>query len=116
MQVSIIIVNYNTFELTCACIQSVLARTEKVSFEIILVDNASVERPAGDFLEKFPSIILVENKENLGFARGNNAGIARASGDMILLLNSDTELMNDAIAICWSFLQTQPSVGVVSAR
>ena len=99
MKVSIIIINYNTFQLTCNCIESVIQHTHKVDYEIILVDNASVECPPPLFKEKFPEIILIENKDNGGFAKGNNLGIEKATGDYILLLNSDTYLTEDSISI-----------------
>lgn len=116
MDVSIIIVNYNTFALTCACIQSVIDNTKGVRYEIILVDNRSIENDPDDFLKKFPGITLIKNKTNVGFAKGNNVGISSSSGKYILLLNSDTVLKNNAIQICQLFLERHPQVGVVSAR
>ena len=95
MTVSIIIINYNTFLVTCDCIASVLQYTKGVPYEIILVDNASPNDNPDDFLVKFPGINLIKSKENGGFAKGNNLGIAAASGDIILLLNSDTVLTED---------------------
>lgn len=97
MQVSIIIINYNTFRMTSDCIRSVIRETRGLSFEIILVDNASTETDPGKFLEEFPDIKLVRNPENTGFADGNNRGIAEAKGEWILLLNSDTILTEDSI-------------------
>ena len=96
--VSIVIINYNTFQLTCQCIQSVIDLTGQVTYEIILVDNASSECDASLFKEKFPSITLVKNPDNSGFAKGNNLGIQHALGDIILLLNSDTYLTEDAVS------------------
>src|SRR5437763_942905 len=89
---SIIIINYNTFELTCNCIESVIQYTTTIPYEIILVDNASTECDAELFKKRFPQIKLVKNPENNGFAKGNNLGIKHAEGDAILLLNSDTYL------------------------
>lgn len=116
--VSIIIVNFNTFELTCKCIQSIYDNVDDLQFEIILVDNASKEIDAKKFTEKFPSILLIENDENVGFAKGNNTGILYARGEYILLLNSDTELIpgNQCISICTEFLAKNVNAGVVSAR
>ena len=90
--VSVIIINYNTFQLTCDCISSVLKHTKMVSYEIVLVDNASTERNPALFLEKFPSIKLVKSEKNLGFAGGNNLGINIATGDYFFLINNDTEI------------------------
>jgi len=117
MDVSVIIVNYNTFELTCKCINSVYQFTKEVSFEIILIDNASAECNAGLFLEKFPGIVLIKNTENVGFAKGNNTGIKLATGNSILLLNSDTELIEDSISMCCKKLeQLQDKVGIITCK
>lgn len=115
-EVSIIIINYNTFELTCNCIQSIYDKTKGVSFEIILVDNASVECEPEMFLKKFPEIILVKSPENVGFAKGNNLGLKHANGAVILLLNSDTELQNDAISICFNKLEKEENIGAITTK
>ncbi len=114
--VSIIILNYNTFELTCQCINSVYYQTKGVKFEVVLVDNASTECNPDKFLEKFPQIKLVKNSENRGFSRGCNDGIIHAKGDFILLLNSDTVLLNDAVSIVYNFLNNNSSVGIATCR
>jgi GT2 family glycosyltransferase len=95
--VSIIIINYNTFALTCDCIKSIYKHTTAVDFEIILVDNASLETDPNQFKELFPEIILVISPVNAGFAGGNNLGLEIAKGEFILLLNSDTLLIEDSI-------------------
>lgn len=115
--VSVIIINYNTFQLTCDCIRTVQASTKEVAYEIVLVDNASTIDNPDDFLTQFPDIILVKNPVNGGFAQGNNLGIAHASGDIILLLNSDTILHDDCISKAAIFLQhASNDIGVVSAH
>lgn len=115
-KVSIIIINYNTFELTSKCIASLYAFTKQVNFEVILVDNASTEKDPKEFLVQFPEIQLVINKENVGFAKGNNIGIMHAKGEVILLLNSDTELINDCISIAYQDLQSHLKCGVVTGK
>jgi GT2 family glycosyltransferase len=114
--VSVIIINYNTFSLTSACIRSVYAHTKSVSFEVILVDNASVECDADDFLREFPQLKLIKSLNNAGFAAGNNLGIAAASGHYYLLLNSDTLLTEDSIGKAYHFLSERADVGVVGCR
>ena len=114
--VSVIIVNYNTFQLTSACLQSVYDYTKGVAFEVILVDNASSECDPADFLTSFPSIKLVSSKKNLGFAGGNNLGIKAATGTHYLLLNSDTLLTEDSIAKSYHFLVSKERAGVVGCR
>ncbi|MEI6947706.1 glycosyltransferase family 2 protein [Paraflavisolibacter sp. H34] len=116
MLVSIVIINYNTFALTCQCIQSVLDFTKGVPYEIILVDNASTECDPSLFKEKFPGIILVINPHNSGFAKGNNLGISFAKGDLVLLLNSDTYLTEDAISKSAQAWKDHPGTGVLGCK
>ena len=116
MLVSVIIVNYNTFQITCNCIESVLLHTKQVPCEIILVDNASPTDKPDDFLLKFPDITLIKSKENGGFAKGNNIGIAAARGDIILLLNSDTILTEDSISIAANTLVKSTDIGALGVR
>ncbi len=116
MLVSVIIVNYNTFHITCGCIESTIKHTQKIPYEIILVDNASPTDNPDDFLTRFPSITLIKSKENGGFAKGNNLGIAAAKGDIILLLNSDTILTEDSISIAAERLQQQEGVGALTVK
>lgn len=116
MDVSVVIINYNTFRLTSSCIRSVLQHTRGLDFEIILVDNASSECDPLLFLREFPDIILVRNTENTGFARGNNTGIEKAKGEIILLLNSDTELTENSVLTCYNELKAQEKTAVITCR
>jgi GT2 family glycosyltransferase len=81
-----------------------------------VVDNASTVHDAGELKEQFPSIHLIKSKVNVGFAGGNNLGIKEAKGRYILLLNSDTVLINDAIALTYTYMEENKNVGVVSAQ
>src|SRR5687768_9280559 len=90
MIVSVIIVNYNTFALTSGCIRSVLAYTRDVTYEIILVDNASTEKDASLFLVEFPHIKLIRSNKRGGFAYRHNIGIRQASEEYILLVTRHT--------------------------
>lgn len=116
MQLSIIIINYNTFQLTCNCLQSIQEKLHGLTYEIVLVDNASTECDPQLFLQKFPQIKLIASPVNTGFAGGNNLGIATAKGDYLLLLNSDTALLNNAPKICYDYMQQHPKVGVTTAQ
>jgi GT2 family glycosyltransferase len=116
MDLSIIIINYNTFRLTLNCIQSVYDKVSGLQYEIILVDNASSENDPDLFLEKFPEINLVKSSVNLGFAGGNNLGIKNSHGKYILLLNSDTELINNAPGICYDYMQQHTDVGLTTCQ
>jgi GT2 family glycosyltransferase len=113
---SVVIVNFNTFLLTCACIQSVLDQTKGLSYEIIVVDNNSSDVSPAAFSRQFPTIKVIPNHTNVGFAKANNIGIAHALGQYILLLNSDTVLTNDAITISRNFLEDHKHIGAVTAR
>ncbi len=116
MQVSIILINYNTYRLSKNAIQSIYDKTKKVDYEIILVDNASTECPPEHFQEEFPEIRLIKSPENLGFAKGNNLGIAKAKGKYILLLNSDAELKNNAIELAIERMEQNKTIGVLSSK
>lgn len=114
--VSIIIINYNTFQLTCNCIESVLLHTTGLSYEIILVDNASTESEADLFKQKFPSIHLIKSETNLGFAGGNNLGLQYATGEYILLLNSDTLLTENSILFIYEKAKAIPALGAATVK
>ena len=116
MQLSIIIINYNTFNLTCRCIASIHEKLMEVDYEIVLVDNASVECDPNLFEKRFPGIKLIISPTNTGFAGGNNLGIMQATGDYILLLNSDTELLNNAPKICMDHLLANNDTGIVTCQ
>lgn len=104
MDVSIIIVNYNTKELAKQCIESVCEKTQDVSFEIILVDNASTDG-SKEFFEKDNRIKYIYSKENLGFGRANNLGCNYSCGKYIFFLNSDTLLLNNAVGQFFDFYE-----------
>jgi Predicted glycosyltransferases len=114
--VSVIIINYNTFSLTCDCIRSVQASTQGVPYEIIVVDNASPKDDPDEFLKVFPNIKLIKSGVNGGFAAGNNLGIENAAGDMILLLNSDTFLHEDSISRAADYLAVKDNIGALSVH
>lgn len=116
MQLSIIIINYNTFQLTCNCIESIKDKLLGLTYEIVLVDNASAECDPDLFLQKFPDINLIASPVNTGFTGGNNLGIAKANGDYLLLLNSDTELINNAPKICYDYMQQHQETGMTTAQ
>lgn len=113
MDVSVIIVNYNTLELTKNTIESVFEKTEGLKYEIILVDNASVDGSVEFFENNYKNkIIFIKNNENLGFGRANNKGIELAKGKYIFLLNSDTVLINNAIKILFDYMESHVECGV----
>jgi N-acetylglucosaminyl-diphospho-decaprenol L-rhamnosyltransferase len=97
LDVSIIYVNWNSVDYMKESIESVYAYTKGISFEIIVVDNASPSGNVDLLKELFPEIILIKSSKNLGFAGANNLGFQGSSGEAILFLNPDTKLANSAI-------------------
>lgn len=97
MDLSIIIVSWNTKKLLKDCLESVYENTKKHSFEIFVVDNNSPDLSAEMVREEFPEVNLIANKENLGFAPANNQALKLAKGDNIMLLNPDTVVIDSAI-------------------
>ena len=113
MDVSVIIVNYNTLKLTENTINSVIEKTQGIKYEIILVDNASTDGSIEYFEEKCSDkIIFLKNKENLGFGRANNKGMEIAKGKYIFLLNSDTLLINNAVKILYEYMEKEIKTGI----
>lgn len=109
--VSIIIVNYNTLSLTRQCIDSVIEHTSGISYEIILVDNASTDGSREAFSAD-SRVKYIFNEGNIGFGRANNIGIGQASGRNVFLLNSDTVLVNNAVKVLSDYLDANPGTGV----
>jgi len=97
MDISVIIVNYNTCALTRKCVDSIFAYSHGVQYEVIVVDNDSRNDDSKLVLSKYPGIRYVQADANLGFGRANNLGYSFATGRYILFLNSDTYLLNDAL-------------------
>lgn len=105
MDVSIIIVNYNTLELTKNCIRSIKENTIDCTYEIILVDNASTDGSV-EYFSKKDYIRFFSQSENLGFGKANNIGIRAALGKYVFLLNSDAYLCNNAVRIFFSYMES----------
>ncbi|MBM3446080.1 MAG: glycosyltransferase family 2 protein [Bacteroidetes bacterium] len=114
--ISIIIINYNTFNITKQCIQSIIDNTRDVAYEIILVDNASTERNADVFKDIFPQIKLIKSPENTGFAKGNNLGIEQALGEIILLLNSDTYFNENVLSKALTKFNMLSNIGFLGVK
>ena len=99
MDVSVVIVNYNTKALLKQCLESIYVKTQNIDFEIIVIDNASTDDSIQMLKAEFPSVRLIENTENLGFGRASNLGAMSANGNYLIFLNSDTILLNNAFHI-----------------
>ena len=112
MDVSIIIVNYNTEILLKQCVNSIYQHAKDISYEIIVIDNASTDGSCEMLKDIFPNVVLIESKENLGFGKANNVGVKKALGNFLFLLNSDTVLIENSIKILKEFLENTAIVNV----
>jgi N-acetylglucosaminyl-diphospho-decaprenol L-rhamnosyltransferase len=115
-KVSVLIVSYNTRDMTVECIASVLAQPGGGLCEIIVVDNNSTDGSADAIAIRFPDVRLVRSTENLGFARANNVAAQYASCDLILLLNPDTVVLDDAISKLADFAAANQSARIWGGR
>lgn len=117
LDISIIIVNYNTKHLLLRCIESIYKYSKGFSFEIIVVDNASKDGSKPAVISRFPKVIWIGLDENLGFGRANNLGSERAKGKYLYLLNSDCELIENSILHLFEFKQHCPKhYGVIGQQ
>jgi GT2 family glycosyltransferase len=116
MDLSIIIVNYNTKDLLKQTVDSVLNTTSKISYELIVVDNASRDGSTQMIKETYKEVILIENEDNLGFSKGNNIGIKRASGKYVLLLNSDTVVLDNCLQECFKYMEKNADIGALGCK
>ncbi|NIM99456.1 MAG: glycosyltransferase [candidate division Zixibacteria bacterium] len=116
LTLSVIITNYNGKNFLRQCLSSLYGLRSPFSFETIVVDNGSHDGSCMMVRTDFPQVRLSENSENLGFAGGNNIGIAMARGKYLLLLNSDTQVIENGLEKLVSFLDRHPEVAVVTAR
>ncbi len=116
MKLSIIIVSWNTADLLAQCLASVYAHPPQVSFEVLVVDNASTDDSVSMVRRRFPQVELLINGQNIGFARANNQAMERSRGEYLLLLNPDTEVKSNALQILVNWLDSQPQTGAVGPR
>lgn len=115
IDLSIIILSFNTKDLILQCIESIKKSKPKTKYEIIVVDNGSTDGSV-KALRKLKNISLILNKENLGFSKANNQGIKKAKGRYVLLLNSDILVMKRAIDRLYGFAKKGKDVGAVAAK
>lgn len=116
MDVSIIIVSWNTRDILHRCLQSVYEQTDEITFEVIVIDNASSDGSAEMVEREFAQVRLIKNTENRGFAAANNQGAEIARGRYLLLLNSDTIVLDNAIGKTVKFADEYSEAGVVGCR
>lgn len=112
MDLSVIIVSFNTRKLLVSCIESVLKNTKGIKFEIVVVDNNS-EDDSAEAAKKLGAVVI-KNSSNAGFATANNQGLKIAKGEYILFLNSDTEINNNVLGEMLVWMKENPMVGVAT--
>ncbi|SYZ72765.1 Family 2 glycosyl transferase [Candidatus Zixiibacteriota bacterium] len=115
-KVSVVIVTYNGAEFIRDCLRSLMDEATALNLEIVAVDNGSTDGTAALISKEFPIVKLIKNNVNAGFARAANQGIEMTQGDIILLLNQDTKIRNDAVSKLARFLNEKASAGVIGPR
>jgi GT2 family glycosyltransferase len=116
LDLSIVVVSYNTKTLTLQCLASVFANPPSCSFEVIVVDNASADGSADAIRASYPLVRVFVSPDNVGFSAANNIGIEASGGDQILLLNSDTIVPQGALDALTAFARTRESLSVVAPK
>ena len=116
MQLSVIILNYNVRYFLELCVISVQKALETIDAEIIVVDNNSSDGSCEMMKQRFPNITFIANKENLGFPKGNNIGVAQAKGKYICILNPDTVVAEDTFSEILAFAEKQQDLGIVGCK
>src|SRR5690606_5773621 len=116
MKLSVIILNYNVRYFLEQCILSVQQALQGLDAEIIVIDNNSVDGSCDMVSEKFPQITLISNKENVGFSKANNQGVAIAKGEYVCILNPDTAVSEDTFYKVLAFAERQENPGAVGVK
>jgi N-acetylglucosaminyl-diphospho-decaprenol L-rhamnosyltransferase len=116
MKLSIVILCWNDSKVIAGCLRSIYACTHEVDFEVIVSDNGSTDGSQECIRRDYPSVRIIENRANLGFARGNNVGIEESSGEYILILNPDTIIHEGALDRLVAFADRHPGAGGFGCR
>ncbi len=114
--VSVVIVNWNTVDILRDCLNSIYKETRGITFETLVIDNASSDSSVHMVRNEFPNTILIANKDNRGFAAANNQGLRQAQGRYLLLLNSDTLILDGAIQKTVRYADAAEGVGVLGCQ
>ena len=116
IDISIIIVNWNTKVLLKNCLNSIYQTIHDLNFEVIIVDNASADGSIEMLEREFTSVIRIINKENKGFGAANNQAFAEMKGKYALLLNTDTVLTSEAVKKIWNFCEVNEKAAIVCGQ
>jgi GT2 family glycosyltransferase len=116
MELSVIFVNWNSVAYLRQCLASIYKNTGGIRFELIVVDNASPDRDIDDLTGEFPGVVFIQAERNLGFAAANNLGFSRSTGEYLLFLNPDTQVIGAALITMLERCKALPDAGVMGAR
>lgn len=116
VDLSVIFVNWNSVDYLRDCLASIYEFTHGISFEIIVVDNASPEGRLEILQDQFPGITLIRSRTNLGFAGANNLGFKHSTGSYVLFLNPDTKLIGPALPVMLEHMRSLPAAGIVGCK
>jgi N-acetylglucosaminyl-diphospho-decaprenol L-rhamnosyltransferase len=116
MDLSIIYVNWNSVDFLRESIASVYQHTSELSFEIVVVDNASPQQGVDSIKETYPEVTIIQSGKNLGFAGANNLGCRHSSGEYLLFLNPDTRLISPSIHTMLGYIKDLPDAGIVGCK
>jgi GT2 family glycosyltransferase len=116
VDVSTIIVNWNSADYVIDCIESIYRETKAITFEIIVIDNASFDGCGEKLAQSYPDVVFIQSDANLGFAKANNIAASRAKGRTLLFLNPDTKVLDRAIERLCSLYWKLPNCGVLGCR
>lgn len=115
-QLSILIVSYNVVNYLDKCLESIKHFTKSLTYEVIVVDSGSADDSIAMVRAKHPSVKLIDAQSNVGFTKGNNIALAAAAGEFVCYLNPDTELTEDAFGRLVTYLEENPTIGVVAPK
>lgn len=116
IDISVIIVNWNTKALLLDCVESLYQTTRKSSLEIIVVDNASADGSVVALRERFPQVQIIVNEDNLGFAKANNIGMKQAKGLYVCLVNSDVKALDGVLDKMRLYMENHPEIGALAPK
>ena len=116
IDLSIIIVSYNTSDFLKECIESIKKNTKKFNYEIIVVDNASSDNSVVIVKKEFPQVLVIESIENLGFSKANNLGVEKSKGRYVLFLNPDTVVYKDSLFGMVKFMDEHKEAGAATCK
>lgn len=108
--------NYNTRDVTAACVESILRDSSGLKIEIIIVDNQSSDNSVSYLRDKYPMITVIQSPVNGGFGYGNNIGFRHCQGEYILVLNSDTEVNGKQLKQAIDYMRNNPEVGILGPK